>query len=177
MTLFDQRGKPFLVHETRVGCVDQGLVYQRHMGYTDRTICRVSQGDEDLVLKVAEKQDWSFYDHLMTERRVLELVGDFEFVPDLVRVYDSDLFFALLRNYVVGGDLHERGGKFPSKEYLDYLCSGVEQVHSRGVANLDLKPVNVVVDENVPLVHLIDFGTAVFACDISADSFEFAFDD
>ena len=86
--------------------------------------------------------------------------------PNVARVYDAGqvngrAYFAI--ELLPGGDLAQRlrpGSPLPAKEaarVVSQLARGLEHVHARGILHRDLKPQNVLFDEQ-STPKLVDFG-------------------
>ena len=95
-------------------------------------------------------------------KNVVEILGTFQneksgFV--VMKRYDCDLFTvafeerdnALLPELVV-------------KELFRKICNGVKYLHREGVAHLDIKPENILIDRNTMEPYICDFGNAFTSC-------------
>ena len=87
---------------------------------------------------------------------------------NVIRIFDlgiADSFKFITMDYVEGRDLSKilsERGKFSIHEGCEIvrqICSGLEAAHSEGVVHRDLKPQNVMLDEQ-GRVYLMDFGLA-----------------
>jgi serine/threonine protein kinase/Flp pilus assembly protein TadD len=87
---------------------------------------------------------------------------------NVIRIFDlgiADSFKFITMDYVEGRDLSKilsERGKFSVHEGCEVvrqICSGLEAAHSEGVVHRDLKPQNVMLDEQ-GRVYLMDFGLA-----------------
>ena len=92
--------------------------------------------------------------------------------PNIVQVYDAgEAAFEgreasyIVMEYVPGGDLKElidRRGRLPGAELArlgDEICAGLAHAHERGVIHRDIKPHNILLDENGH-AKVTDFGIA-----------------
>ena len=90
--------------------------------------------------------------------------------PAIVPVHDvgrdNDQMFYVMR-YMAGGSLSDRMGKgaLPLAEtvsIIQSIASGLDYAHAKGVIHRDLKPGNILFDENGE-AHIADFGIAKLA--------------
>jgi 5'-AMP-activated protein kinase catalytic alpha subunit len=90
--------------------------------------------------------------------------------PNIVYLYETfieiEVLF-LVFEYCPGGSLASRlhGGPMPQSELYpicQQLIAAVQACHSHGLAHLDIKPANVLIDKH-GRVKLADFGTALIA--------------
>jgi serine/threonine-protein kinase len=97
--------------------------------------------------------------------------------PNVCRMYDiteADGLHFLSMEFVDGGDLStvlRRMGRPARDKALDIarqLCAGLAAAHDRGVLHRDLKPHNIMIDENGK-VRITDFGLAGFVADFATD--------
>jgi eukaryotic-like serine/threonine-protein kinase len=92
--------------------------------------------------------------------------------PNIVQVYDAgEAEFDgretsyIVMEYVSGGDLKrliDRRGRLPGQELArlgDEVCAGLAHAHERGVIHRDIKPHNILLDENGH-AKVTDFGVA-----------------
>lgn len=86
--------------------------------------------------------------------------------PNVVAVYDSgraDGYTYFSMEYIAGGDLGRRLRERPftpdeAAVLMEKVASGVAAAHAEGVLHRDIKPTNILLDENEP--KLADFGLA-----------------
>lgn len=76
-------------------------------------------------------------------------------------------FFYFLMEYCAGGSVNDlmsqRGGKLSQKEAASYMLQileGLEFIHNKGFVHRDLKPDNILFDENRANAKIADFGVA-----------------
>ena len=95
--------------------------------------------------------------------------------PNIVSVYDIGRYrdlFAMTMEYVAGRPLKNvlrEKRRFPPAEAAELMCQvleGVQHAHEQGVIHRDLKPTNIIIDEE-GRPRLIDFGLAK---DLEADT-------
>lgn len=96
-----------------------------------------------------------------TERRILELV-DHPFIVSLRFAFQTEFKLYMILDYFMGGELffHLNKGKFQenrAKLYTGELILALECLHDHGIIYRDLKPENVLLDEQGH-VRLCDFG-------------------
>lgn len=72
--------------------------------------------------------------------------------------YDCDLFAYCFEDGRVSGEID-------SKKVLKEICKSLQALHSSGVAHLDIKPENVLVDLHSKKFHLCDFGLSYHSVD------------
>lgn len=88
--------------------------------------------------------------------------------------FDENESVYLVTEYIAGRDLEEAvrsGEKLPYKRIIRQIIRMVIGIHKAGILHLDLKPSNILINEQQELV-LIDFGSARFAREsVTAASF------
>jgi tetratricopeptide (TPR) repeat protein/predicted Ser/Thr protein kinase len=109
-------------------------------------------------------EDISFIQRFNREAKLASTLTD----PHIVRVLDygadRDQHY-LVMEYVEGENLHDklkRNGSFAWKhtlELLDQLATALEHAHTYGVVHRDIKPQNMMLNEN-GLLKILDFGIA-----------------
>lgn len=90
--------------------------------------------------------------------------------PRVVRLkgfYEDEEFYYLLMEFVSGGDLmdfvaaHGSVGEDAGREITRQVLEGVKYIHSQGISHRDLKPDNILIEQDDPvLVKITDFGLA-----------------
>mmetsp|Transcript_33977 Transcript_33977/g.44850 ORF Transcript_33977/g.44850 Transcript_33977/m.44850 type:complete len:433 (+) Transcript_33977:206-1504(+) len=109
---------------------------------------------------------------LQEKDAMLDLAGH-PFIPCLFGTFqnETDVFFVM--EYIPGGELFSRlisskNGRFPVEVAKFYACEvlcALEHAHSKGYVYRDLKPENVLIDEEGH-IRLVDFG---FTCKLDED--------
>jgi len=100
--------------------------------------------------------------YIMAEKNVM-ITNNHPFIVKLYEAFQTKLNFFLVMDYCPGGDLAQmlqREGKFSeekAKIYLAEIVLAIEDLHRRGIIFRDLKPSNVVID-NEGHAKLTDFG-------------------
>ena len=121
------------------------------------------------ALKTVHRQkifEYNLYEGIKLEREIL-LQLDHTFIMKLVKTFKDERRIYFLAEYVRGKDLFDvlRAMSFISesnaKFFFGCLLSAVETLHEKNIVYRDLKPENVVVDDEGYL-KMIDFGTAKF---------------
>ncbi len=128
------------------------------------------KGNELVAVKILYPQfgeDISFIQRFIREAKLASTLTD----PHIVRVLDygadRDLHY-LVMEYVEGQDLHdtlEEKKRFEWKfalELVDQLATALEHAHAHGVVHRDIKPQNMMLDDN-GLLKVLDFGIARIA--------------
>lgn len=140
----------------------------------------VGQGAFATVKKAVERSTGkTFAAKIMSKRKVM---GNMEGVtrelevlrklnhPKIVRLkgfYEDEEFYYLLMEFVSGGDLmdfvaaHGSVGEDAGREITRQVLEGVKYIHSQGISHRDLKPDNILIEQDDPvLVKITDFGLA-----------------
>lgn len=81
--------------------------------------------------------------------------------------YEDEEFYYLLMEFVSGGDLmdfvaaHGSVGEDAGREITKQVLEAVKYIHSKGISHRDLKPDNILIEQDDPvLVKITDFGLA-----------------
>ena len=148
------------------------------------TVVKVVQKSTDAVyaMKVMSKKELvkkKALRHIRRERSVLEYVSH-PFVVGLLHAFITEAKVYLVLEFCGGGDLHQHlmqseTGRFTEEQsrfYTAELVLALEYLHDLGVIYRDLKPENVLLDEDGH-VRLADFGLcrAGVKDDVGAQSF------
>ncbi|MEM1294452.1 MAG: serine/threonine-protein kinase [Verrucomicrobiota bacterium] len=109
----------------------------------------------------APRQGWDFVERFRREARALALLDH----PNIVKLYDFDeiddlLYFTM--EYVEGQDLHAifSGSQLTTEHvesWVPQVCQALEYAHSRDLIHRDVKPGNIMIDQDGK-VKLTDFG-------------------
>jgi len=100
--------------------------------------------------------------YAITERKVMSVINH-PFIIKLHYSFQTDSSLYMILNYCSGGDLSEYLNierSFTEKKarfYMAEILSAIEELHSKGILFRDLKPDNVVLDEEGHAI-LTDFG-------------------
>ena len=134
-----------------------GAVYRARQPELDRIV----------ALKILPPElcvDPAYLERFRTEARAMAQLNH----PNLVGVYDfgeASGFFYFIMEFVEGqnlaGLLHSNGPFGPefALPVLQHVCEGMSYAHGKGVIHLDLKPGNIMLD-NEGVVKILDFGLA-----------------
>jgi serine/threonine protein kinase/ankyrin repeat protein len=113
--------------------------------------------------------------YIMTERKVLTECSDHPFIVTLHFAFvTSDRLF-LVMDFCGGGDLlqhlteHKHFPEPDARFYIAEITLGLEHLHAKGLIFRDLKPENVVIDNDGHLM-LTDFGIAKSGVDLEDES-------
>jgi cGMP-dependent protein kinase 1 len=107
---------------------------------------------------------YEIYENTLAEKNIL-MQSDHLMVVKLVKTFKDNLRLYYLMEYIEGTDLFELQGKLSfftiedSKFYISSLLLLLEYLHNNNVIYRDLKPENVMIDEE-GYTKLIDFGSA-----------------
>ena len=118
------------------------------------------------ALKILDKTDIEFNNSSCTvykERDIMLRLKECPFVTHLYACFQGQQDISFLLNFCPGGDLFENmssNGPFREEKvrfYIGQIALALEQIHSKGVVFRDLKPENLLFDEDGYLT-LADFG-------------------
>jgi TolB-like protein/Tfp pilus assembly protein PilF len=139
-----------------IGRGGQGVVYRAHQKSLNRTV----------ALKLLGLGPWTTETHLKRFRREAEAAASLQH-PGIVPIYevgerDGQCYFSM--QFVEGGQLDEvvKGQPIPIRrgvELIVKLARTVHYAHEHGILHRDIKPGNILLDENGE-PHLTDFGLA-----------------
>lgn len=140
----------------------------------------VGQGAFAVVKKAVERSTGKTYAAKIISKR--KLMGNLDGVgrelavlrklhhPRIVRLkgfYEDQECYYLLMEFVSGGDLmdfvaaHGSVGEDAGREITRQVLEAVSYIHSRGISHRDLKPDNILIEQDDPvLVKITDFGLA-----------------
>ncbi|SMN22125.1 similar to Saccharomyces cerevisiae YPL153C RAD53 Protein kinase, required for cell-cycle arrest in response to DNA damage [Maudiozyma saulgeensis] len=140
----------------------------------------VGQGAFATVKRAAERKTGKTYAvKIINKRKVmgnidgvtreLEVLEKLEH-PRIVRLkafYEDDLNYYMVMEFVSGGDLmdfvvaHGVVGEDAGREITRQILEAVEYIHSMGISHRDLKPDNILIEQDDPvLIKITDFGLA-----------------
>jgi WD40 repeat protein len=140
-----------------IGEGGMGVVYRAHQASLDR----------DVAVKLLAAGPWASRSFIERFRKEAQNAARMQH-PNIVAIYEvgsnDELHFFSMR-LIRGGslaDLLKREGKLPAlraAQLLRTVAEAVDYAHRLGVLHLDLKPANVLLDEN-GAPHVADFGLA-----------------
>lgn len=98
------------------------------------------------------------------EAEVLETLGGFPHVPQLLAYFEADEDFFLIQEWIEGATLQEGMGQTwnetQARHFLQEMLTILDYIHSRGFIHRDIKPRNVMRRHGDERLFLIDFGSA-----------------
>lgn len=130
-------------------------------------LCRDKVTSQYLAMKILAITDvirLKQVEHVKNEKNILRLVTH-PFIIEMYWHYRDDRFLYMLFEYVCGGELFaylRNAGKFPmttASFYASEIVSALEYLHSLSVVYRDLKPENLLLDQDGHL-KITDFGFA-----------------
>ena len=140
-----------------IGEGGMGVVYRAHQASLDR----------DVAVKLLAAGPWASKSFIERFRREAQNAARMQH-PNIVAIYEvgsaEELHFFSMR-LIRGGslaDLLQREGALPAlraAQLLRVIAEAVDYAHRLGVLHLDLKPANVLLDDN-GAPHVADFGLA-----------------
>jgi len=140
-----------------IGEGGMGVVYRAHQASLDR----------DVAVKLLAAGPWASKGFIERFQREAQNAARMQH-PNIVAIYEvgstEELHFFSMR-LICGGslaDLLQREGKLPAlhaAQLLRVIAEAVDYAHRLGVLHLDLKPANVLLDDN-GAPHVADFGLA-----------------
>ncbi|HSE12013.1 MAG TPA: WD40 repeat domain-containing serine/threonine protein kinase, partial [Rudaea sp.] len=141
----------------QIGEGGMGVVYRAHQSSLDR----------DVALKLLAAGPWASREFVERFRREAQNAARMQH-PNIIAIYEvgsaEELHFFSMR-LVHGASLDillKRDGPLPplrAAQLLRTIAEAVDYAHRLGVLHLDLKPANVLLDEN-DIPHVADFGLA-----------------
>lgn len=128
-------------------------------------LCKKKDTGKIYAMKIMEKDKILTkprdFKNLMSEKRILQ--NDNTFLVHLYYAFQNETDFCLVMDYIGGGDLfyHFKLAKRFSEKVVQFVSAelvlALEYLHSRGIIYRDLKPHNILV-ENDGNICLADFG-------------------
>lgn len=147
-----------------IGHGSSGSVYQAH----DHQLHR------DVAIKFIHRSNLIERQRLLAEGRILAQLDH----PNICRVYEvaeeGDAVY-LVMSLIKGQPLNKWHGQFNYHQLVSFIaqiCAGLEQAHRDGIMHCDIKPANIVLQQNDTAVSavLVDFGIAYYGGIASASS-------
>jgi len=158
--------------KTPIKCCKEDFTMLRVIGkgsFAKVILVRKKDTDQLYAMKVLSKPavvKRKQVEHTRTERRVLEVVGHLHnhpYISEMHFAFQTDSKLYLVLHYCAGGELFhhlQRMKRIPerwARLYAAELVLALSHLHSHGVAYRDLKPENVLLDEDGH-VKICDFG-------------------
>lgn len=148
-----------VIHE-----IDPSLVYQEQFVNEGRYLAKVKreeEGNTDYFLKIGK--------HFQMERKILMMAQGIQGITHLVDTYLGRPYFAILKEYAPGKDLRELGIKIFDKGLQDKLKQTVNNLHSRGIVDLDIVDRNIVLSPDGREASIVDLDWCSLSRDIPAN--------
>ena len=104
-----------------------------------------------------------FKEKLKKEGKIISKLSHHPNIVSTLDVFEENNTVYLVMQYIEGyslRDIIERRGKIDERTVLEYtkqICSALSEIHSKRILHLDMKPSNVLIDEDNN-VQIIDFG-------------------
>ncbi|RNF11262.1 putative protein kinase A catalytic subunit [Trypanosoma rangeli] len=130
-------------------------------------LCRHKSSGRYMALKILKKQEvlrMKQVEHILAESSILQELNH-PFIVNMFKGFMDDDRLYLLLEFVAGGELFthlRKAGKFPNdvaKFYSAEVILAFEYLHSCGIVYRDLKPENLLLDEQGN-IKITDFGFA-----------------
>ncbi len=135
--------------------LDPSLTVRDHFGYVfyDKGTLLVERGKEEMILKYSLREQYRFH---TWEVACLQRLWGIEGTAQHIGTIERGNYLALLKTYVEGTPWEEYSGE---RHLLwEPAAALVGDIHSRGVARLDLYPTNILVHDG--RIRLFDFDTS-----------------
>jgi tRNA A-37 threonylcarbamoyl transferase component Bud32 len=158
--------------------IDANLKFVNSFTPASTQVFLVNRTDGYYVLKLADKRKHplephyrkqSRLKHLSQEERILRELAAVEGITHLIRKYDSPTHVALLKEFCEGRPTYK------STSLTDYraLKQKIMEIHSHGIAGLDIRHSNFIKDpyQDAQSPVMIDFGTGIFMKDVTLKEF------
>ena len=155
--------------------IDSSLLYIRDLKPSSVSVYEVERGGSNYVLKVAKaSHEWGLK-HIEREGEILALANDVPWITHLIQKYNlaGQSGLAILKEYFDGQSLLKSELDFISDTKVQSKLEGsVRDLHSLGIARLDLHHQNIVLSPNRDEARIIDLGYGLFSKSLSSSKFE-----
>lgn len=155
--------------------IDPSLKYRRKLIPSSVLVYEVEKEGTIYILKIARNERSWEVNHLKQESEILGLAKGIGGITHLVQKYESigDYSNQILKEFYEGKDLFELNTKIYDTKVQKKLENTVRELHSLGVARLDLnRPQNIILSPDKQDVCLIDLGYGLLSKDINPSEFE-----
>ncbi len=156
--------------------IDPLLVEKERFKYSLTNVYKVEKEGSLYVLKVGEGWQRS---HLIHERKVLSVAREIDGITHLIKTYwiKKSLFrrdIALLKEYFDGSTLGELrlNDRIENSKLQKKLEGIVRELHSIGIADLDLHNGNIVVSSDQQEIKIIELGLCRYSRIFGGAKFE-----
>jgi tRNA A-37 threonylcarbamoyl transferase component Bud32 len=154
---------------TRIGTEIAGYRLERQLGQGAFAAVYVAEHIR-LGTKVAVKvldpilaRDEAYAERFVQESRIAAELDHPGIIPILNAGEEDGLLFIVMK-YVQGRDLYtlvrEQGRLSATRtsSMIDQIADGLDAAHARGLVHRDIKPQNILIEDNTERAYLIDFG-------------------
>lgn len=147
--------------------VDPELNLVRKFPLGSTQVYQVERAGQFYVLKTSEIDCCFGSKHIAKEREALKRAERVEGITHLIGEYSPEGHIALLKEYAESWDIQE--GRKPNlrvrKKLIADLERTIKELHSLGMANLDISQNNVVLAPDFSSIKIIDLGFCSFSDD------------
>ncbi len=141
--------------------IDPTLELKKKFQHGSSLVYHVASGDQEYVLKVAEKIDYlDNFMFLNKEIEALEDLHDFDGVTHLIEkypgvVHEGGEYHSILKEYFPGKESTFDGG-FALTSLRDDLKGIIQGLHERGYAGLDINHEEIIISPEADSLKIID---------------------
>jgi casein kinase II subunit alpha len=156
-----------------VNKIDPELTFVRSL-YNFGDVYEVEKNNRHFVLKIFDKNNKKDIEHVLTEKKALDLAKDVNGITHLVKDYGlvENKYLPLLKEYIEGENLSYLGKKSLNNNLKNQLKSVLDDLHAAGIAHLDILEKNIVVSSDFSEIKLVDLGCCKFKDEIVWWDFE-----
>lgn len=153
--------------------VDPTLTFVERIRKSSVKVYKVEKEGTFYILKTTHMSDEWALEHLLKERNILTFANEVKGITHLVRSYDQlENGYALLKEYFEGTSLFNLEEPVKNPEIYSQLHRTIEDLHSIGIARLDIREPNVVVSPDFTSARIIDLGSGILLNESDRETFE-----